>query len=561
VDYVLDFGLGARDSVDSVRVVWPDGRIGVQRQLGANRLVVFRQHDASPPPDPASKATRETLLADVTAQTALDARHQENDFVDFDRERLIPKLLSTEGPVMAVGDVNGDGLDDLFIGGAKGQRRGIFIQQRDGRFTSTNDGMFEPDRISEDVGALFFDANGDGRPDLYVVSGGNEFSEGAPALQDRLYLNDGRGHFHKSVNSLPYETNSGSRVAAADFDGDGAIDLFVGGRVVPGRYGFDPPSMLLKNDGRGHFTDVTAAAAPELAHIGMVTDAVWRDVDGDGRPDLIVVGEWMPITIFRNLGGGKLARLTVPGLEKSHGWWNRIIAGDFTGHGRVDFVVGNLGLNGRLHASPTEPLTMYVKDFDRSGSEKQILTMYNQGKSYPLALRDEFIRALPSFKSRFVSYRDYAHKTLTDIFTPQELSGATVTQAYTFATTLVRNDGNGSFTLVPLPDEAQLAPVYGILAADVDRDGRTDLLLAGNFDGFKPDIGRMSASYGLLLRGDGHGAFLPVRAPESGFMVAGQARDIQRVRTSSGDLYVVSRNNDRPLVFRARRTTTIARRR
>jgi hypothetical protein len=204
---------------------------------------------------------------------------------------------------------------------------------------------------------------------------------------------------------------------------------------------------------------------------------------------------------------------------------------------------------------------MYVKDFDRSGSEKQILTMYNQGKAYPLALRDEFIRALPSFKSRFTSYHDYAGKTVTDIFTPQELSDAIVKRAYTFATTLVRNDGNGSFTLVPLPDEAQLAPVYGIVATDVDRDGKTDLLLAGNFDGFKPDIGRMSASYGLLLRGDGHGAFTPVRAPESGFVVPGQARDIQRVRSVGGDVYVVARNNDRPLVFRATRTATIARRR
>jgi hypothetical protein len=278
---------------------------------------------------------------------------------------------------------------------------------------------------------------------------------------------------------------------------------------------------------------------------------VWRDVDADGRPDLIVVGEWMPITVFRNAGGGRLVKLVVPGLEKSDGWWNRIIAGDFTGSGRVDFIVGNVGENGRLHASPSEPVTMYAKDFDHNGSFEQIITAYSHGVAYPLALRDDLLRAVPTMKDRFPTYASYAGKTVEQVFTPAELSGARVDRAYTFATTLVRNDGGGRFTLVPLPSEAQLAPVYGMVAADVDRDGHTDLLLAGNFDGFRPEIGRMAASYGLLLRGDGKGAFTPVRAPESGFSVPGQARDIQRLRTAAGDLYVVSRNNDRPLLFRA----------
>jgi enediyne biosynthesis protein E4 len=553
VDYVLDFGLGVRDTVDSLRVDWPDGRVSVQRRIAANQLVTVRQAQSARRAPKAIATAPVTLLTDVTDRTALSFRHRENDFVDFDRERLIPKLLSTEGPPIAVADVNGDGLDDIFIGGAKEQPGALFIQQRDGSFIKSNEALFEQDKISEDVGAVFFDANGDGYPDLYVVSGGNEFTEGAPALQDRLYLNDGRGHFRKAVNSLPPESVSGSRVAAADYDGDGAIDLFVGGRVVPWRYGLDPTSMLLKNDGRGHFTDVTATLAPELEHIGMVTDAVWRDVDGDGRLDLVVVGEWMPITIFRNMGGGKLKRLHVPGLEKSNGWWNRIIAGDFTGHGRVDFIVGNLGLNGRLHATEQEPTTMYVKDFAGNGSVEQIISCYNNGVSYPLPLRDDLLRALPSLKSRYLKYESYAGQTVTDIFTPKELSDAVLKKAYTFATTLVRNNGDGSFTMVPLPDEAQLAPVYGMLATDVDHDGHQDLLLAGNFDGFRPEIGRMSASYGLLLRGDGKGTFVPVRAPESGFFVPGQSRDIQRVRTATGDLYVVGRNNDRPLLFRPTR--------
>jgi len=453
--------------------------------------------------------------------------------------------------MLAVADVNGDGLDDMFIGGAKGQAGKLLIQQPDGRFVSTNERLFDADAGSEDIGAVFFDADGDGHPDLYVVSGGSEFSAMAPALQDRLYLNDGRGNFRKALGSLPDEDVSGSRVAAADYDGDGDVDLFVGGRVVPWHYGVDPRSMLLQNDGRGHFTDVTKRLAPELVRIGMVTDAVWRDVDGDGRPDLIVVGEWMPITVFHNAGGGKLVRVKTPGLEHSEGWWNRIVAGDFTGHGRVDFIVGNLGLNTRFQASQAEPVTMYVKDFDRSGVSKQILSVYDHGTSYPSAMRDELIRALPYLKPRYPRYEDYAGQTVTDIFSAAELAGATVKQAHTFATALARNNGDGSFTLVPLPLEAQLAPVYGILAQDVDGDGKPDLLLAGNFDGVPPEIGRMSASYGLVLRGDGLGRFTPVPAVQSGFTVPGQARDVQRVRTRRGDLYVVARNNDRALVFRA----------
>src|SRR5256884_8827636 len=259
----------------------------------------------------------------------------------------------------------------------------------------------------------------------------------------------------------------------------------------------------------------------------------------------------MPITVFHNAGGGKLVRRATPGLEQSEGWWNRIVAGDFTGHGRVDFIVGNLGLNTRLQASEREPVTMYVKDFDGSGAAKQIISVYNHGTSYPIATRDEMIAALPSLKPRYPRYADYAGQTVSDIFSPAELAGATFKQAHTFATTLVRNNGDGSFTLSPLPLEAQLAPVYGILAQDVDGDGKPDLLLAGNFDGVQPEIGRMSASYGLVLRGDGRRRFTPVPAAQRGVIGPGQARDIQRVRTRRGDLYVVTRNNDRPLIFRA----------
>jgi hypothetical protein len=553
VDYTLTFGVGQLDTIRSVTVEWPNGRVSVERDVSANQSLTVRQSEAGAGA-PAEPASPPPIFTDVTAEIGLDFVHRENDFVDFHRERLMPKLLSTEGPFMAVGDVNGDGLDDAFIGGAKEQAGQLLLQRSDGTFVGSNQAPFERDRISEDLGAAFFDADGDGDLDLYVVSGGSEFSDQVPTLRDRLYLNDGRGRFRKAEGSLPAMNVSGSRVAAHDFDADGDIDLFVGGRVVPWRYGIDPASVLLENDGRGRFTDVTQQAAPDLATLGMVTDAIWEDVDGDDRADLVVVGEWMPITVFHNAGKGKLERADVPGMEKSHGWWNRIVAGDFTGDGRTDFVAGNLGLNTRIRATEREPLTMHVKDFDRNGTVDHILSQFNDGVSYPLVLRDDLIGALPFLRARYPNFEDYALESVTDIFSPAELADAVVKQAYTLATALVRNDGDGSFTLVPLPLEAQFAPTYGILPADIDEDGHLDLLLAGNFDGVKPELGRMSASRGLVLRGDGTGGFQPVHGTESGFLVPGQARDIQRIRTARGDLYFVTRNNGRLLVFGPART-------
>ena len=570
-DYVLAFGLGARDTVTSVKVEWPDGRVSeVGSMIGDQRVTVKQSQSVKGKPEPALSGAPAALLTDVTDRVPLNFTHRENAFNDFEREPLMPKLLSTEGPFMAVADVNGDKLDDVFIGGAKGQPGKLLLQQRDGGFVGSSEEELAKDSLSEDLGAVFFDADGDGHPDLYVVSGGSEYSEGASPLQDRLYLNDGRGNFRQAEGHLPTETASGSRVAAADFDGDGHIDLFVGGRVVPWRYGIDPPSMLLHNDGKGHFTDVTDKVAPMLRHVGMVTDAVWQDLDGDGRPELILVGEWMPITIFKNTSTGALVRLNVPGLEKSNGWWNRIVAGDFMGNGRVDFIVGNMGLNGRLHASATEPTTMYVKDFANNGFVEQIITTYTNGVSYPVTMRDELIKAIPAMQQRYPTYKSYAEKKINDIFSAAELSDAVVKNVYTFATSLVRNNGDGSFTVIPLPLQAQIAPVYGILPADVDSDGKVDLLLGGNFDGVQPELGRMSASYGLVLRGDGKGHFAPVSATHSGFVVPGQTRDIQRVRAagcasgrarpaSSCDLYVVARNNDRPLVFRPTKTSATPR--
>jgi hypothetical protein len=538
VDYVLTFGLGARDSITSLAVDWPDGRRTVMPAMAADQRVTVRRDSTARLPALDTSLPAPPLFSDVTSVSGLPFVHRENAFVDFDRERLLPKLLSTQGPCAAVADVNGDGRDDLFIGGAKDQRGSLMLQQADGRFIEASQATFEADKASEDLGAVFFDADGDGDQDLYVVSGGSEFSEDSPALQDRLYLNDGKGNFRRATGALPTETNSGSRVVAADFDGDGDIDLFVGGRVVPWKYGVDPRSMLLRNDGHGHFTDVTESVAPELAHAGMVTDAVWSDVDRDGRLDLVVVGEWMPITVFHN-ANGKLQRVAVKGLEKSDGWWNRIIAGDFTGDGRTDFIVGNLGTNTRLQADARHPASMLVKDFMHDGFVEQIISTYIGDRSYPLPLRDDLVKALPFLKGRFPKYSDYAGKTTDEVFTKEELAGAATKEADTFATSLVKSNADGSFTIVPLPREAQAAPVYGLLAGDFDRDGRTDILLAGNFSGFKPDIGGASGSYGTMLRGDGKGNFTAVGTPR-------------------GAMYVVTRSNDRPLVFRAARPTGVA---
>jgi enediyne biosynthesis protein E4 len=563
VDYVLTFGLGGMDRLDAITVEWPDRRVSVLEDVAADQRITVRQGDASPDARPASPRTPPggpRPFVDVTDRVALDYTHRENLFVDFDRERLIPKLLSTEGPRVAVGDVTGNGLPGLFIGGAKDQPGELLLQQPDGRFVASQQALFEADRLSEDVGAVFFDATGNGHLDLYVVSGGSEFSDMAPALQDRLYINDGRGGLRKATGHLPSSGMSGGPVAAVDFDGDGAVDLFVGGRVVPWRYGLHPRSALLRNDGTGRFADVTREAAPGLERIGMVTDALWTDVDGDGRPDLVVVGEWMPIAIFRNTGRGTLERMAAPGLERSHGWWNRVVAGDFTGNGHTDLVVGNAGLNTLLRAMPDAPATMHVKDFNGNGFMEQILALPGAGGSYPVVLRDELIRVLPHLKARHLKHENYAGRTLEEVFTAEELEGAVVKQAHTFASALVRNNGDGSFTLVPLPLEAQVAPAYGILARDFTGNGHLDLLLAGNFHGVKPQFGRMSAGYGLFLRNDGRGGFTPVPAAESGFRVPGQARDIQRVPTRDGDLYLVARNNDPPLVFRAARTPVVARR-
>lgn len=552
VDYALTFGLGAHTTVDSIVVLWPDGTRTLAAGGAADRALVIAQAADALPAAPFAPSRAPALLADITARSGLGFSHTENEFVDFDRERLIPKMLSTEGPALAVGDVNGDGLDDVYLGGAKEQAGALHVQNASGAFTLVPTPAFALDAISEDVSAAFFDADGDGDRDLYVVSGGNEYSEDSPALQDRLYLNDGRGRFSKAEGRLPVALISGSVVAPADVDGDGDIDLFVGGRSVPWKYGADPRSQLLLNNGRGTFTDAVANA-PGLQTVGMVTDAVWSDADGDRRVDLVLVGEWMPVTVFRNRGGGRFERMVDDVLGASDGWWNRIVAVDLDRDGRDEYLLGNLGRNTRLRATPDEPLLLIVKDFDNNGYVEQLIGMYNGGKPYPLVLRDDLIKTVPPWKARFLNYKDYALQTLDDVVPVAERQRAIVKQARRLASAVLRRGGDGRFTFTDLPLEAQLAPVYGITTTDVNGDGRLDVLLAGNFDGVKPELGRMAASEGLVLLAEESGTFTAVRPADSGFRVPGQARALARLKSRSGQRVVVARNNAAPLVFSVER--------
>jgi hypothetical protein len=561
VDPRLHFGLGASKQIDSLTVIWPNRRFQTLTNLTGDTTITLSQQDATQPYQYADRASEKgqranaakPLFSDVTSKTGVDFKHEENTFFDYNREPLMPHLLSTEGPALAVGDVNGDGLDDFYVGGAKWQSGKLFIQQSDGTFRSTNQPAFAADSLNEDVDAVFFDANGDGYQDLFVVSGGNEFWGNAEALRPRLYLNDGHGNFQKARNALPDIFENGSCVVVGDFNGDGAPDLFVGSRVVARSYGLIPKSYLLQNDGHGHFTDVTLDKAPQLSEAGMVSSAAWTDYDHDGKLDLIVAGEWMPVRVFHQENGKFVDRTKEAGLSDTNGWWNSVAAVDLRGTGRQDLVLGNLGLNSYLRASRTEPARLYINDFSHTGGLEQILTFYKNGVSYPLAGRDELVNKIPSLKSKYPTYRDFGASRIEDIFPAADIKSATVREAYTFASSVALNNGNGTFTVRPLPTEAQFAPIYASLAQDFDGDGHVDLLVGGNFYGVPPVLGRYDASYGLVLRGKGDGNFEPVSMEKSGVDIEGQVRRIKSLRGAKGQRFiVVVRNNDKVEILRVR---------
>lgn len=559
VDPRLHFGLGSAERVDSLLVIWPDRRFQVLIDVPADRPITLSQEDAagrfpyrewrlaaaSDGPVPAAPDGRS--FVDVTAKTGLDFTHRENRFFDYNREPLMPRRVSTEGPALAVGDADGDGLDDLFVGGAERQAGGLFLQRPDGTFRAAGDGAFRADSLHEDVAAAFFDADGDGDLDLYVVSGGNEYWGEHEALRDRLYLGDGDGAFRRSRDRLPDVFGNGSCVVPGDFDGDGDPDLFVGGRAVSREYGRTPRSYLLENDGTGRFRDVAAERAEGIAEAGMVTSAAWLDHDDDGRLDLVVVGEWMPVRLFRQEDGRFRERTAEVGLGGTSGWWNRVAAADLTGDGREDLVLGNLGLNSYVRASPGEPARLYVHDFGRDGGLDQILTFYKNGVSYPLVGRDELVGQIPQLRDRYPSYGSFGASRIEDIFPEAELRQAEILEATLLASSLAVARGDGTFGVRPLPVEAQFAPIYAVLADDLDGDGHVDLVTAGNFHGVPPALGRYDASYGLWLRGDGEGGFRAVDMAVSGLVIEGEARDLRFLRRANGDRLIVVARNDDPL--------------
>jgi hypothetical protein len=504
------------------------------------------------------------MFTDVTSTTGVNFTHIENSFFDYIREPLMPHLLSTEGPAFAVGDVNGDGLDDIYVGGAKWQAGKIFLQSSDGTFKPSAQPALAADSLAEDIDAIFFDANGDGHQDLFVVSGGNEFWGNEEALRPRLYLNDGKGNLVRAMSAIPDIFENGSCVVAGDFNGDGRPDLFVGSRVVSRSYGLIPKSHLLQNDGSGHFKDVTAERAPELSEAGMVTSAAWTDYDHDGKLDLVVAGEWMPVRVFHQENGKLVDRTKEAGLADTNGWWSSVTAVDLRGNGHQDLVLGNLGLNSYLKASRKEPARLYINDFSHSGGLEQILTSYRDGVSYPMAGRDELLAKIPSLREKYPTYKSFGASKIEDIFPRSDVANAQIRAAYTFASAVARNNGNGTFTMEGLPMEAQFAPIYAALPGDFDGDGRTDVVLAGNFFGVPPVLGRYDASYGLLLKGDGAGHLSAVDLAASDLVIDGEVRHMASLRGARGErMIVVARNNGKLQILRvqprAARTRSIIR--
>ncbi|MDZ4806841.1 MAG: VCBS repeat-containing protein [Bacteroidota bacterium] len=542
IDPRPNIGLGKIDTVDQVKVQWPDGKETVLHNLATNQTIKLRQDEAAP----ALASKSDFVLSPfVKEDMSIDFMHHENDFVDFDRDKLIYHMLSTEGPRVTKGDVNGDGLDDFFIGGAKDFAGALFIQTAEGTFKRTNKNVFELDKISEDLGSVFFDADNDNDLDLYVCSGGSEFSSISNAYIDRLYVNDGNGNFVKSNQPLPTtDMESTSVVKAADFDNDGDIDLFVGVRTQSFSYGLPMNGYILSNDGRGKFSNVTSSIAPSLTNVGMITDATWTDIDKDGDFDLLVVGEYMPIKVFVNERGKLIDKTDESILQLTNGWWNRIKAADLDNDGDVDFVVANHGLNSRFKASEQKPLSMYINDFDKNGTIEQIICTFNGDISYPMVLRHDLTAQIPSLKKKYLKYEEYKNQTVQNIFTESELKEAVKLDVFELGTGILLNDGKGKFTFSRLPVEAQISPMYAIEIDDFDLDGNQDILLGGNLYNVKPEAGRYDASYGIFLKGDGHGKFIAVPSLNSGLKIDGEVRDFVMLKSKGRNLLLVARNND-----------------
>ena len=550
---IAHFGLGDDTKVKTLRITWPDGTQSKLKNIKANQLITVDKAQSATTTFYTSNQSLKPLFTDITSQSTIKYKHQENTFDDYEKQILLPHKMSQFGPGLAVADVNGDGLEDFYVGGAAGAQGQLFVQQESGLFLPINY-PWEQDKLFEDVGATFLDIDGDKDMDLYIVSGGNAFEPNAAQYQDRIYINDGTGNFQKSQDALPQITNSGSKVIPADFDQDGDMDLFVGGRHVPHNYPTPASSLILLNEG-GKFRDITKEVAPELIDLGLVTDAQWTDYDSDGDLDLIVVGEWMPVTVFRN-DQGKFKNITAQlGLENTTGWWFSIEKADIDKDGDEDFILGNLGLNYKYKASEQEPFGVHYDDFDENGSKDIVLSYYNFGDLYPLRGRSCSSSQVPEIKKKFKNYSLFASAKLEDVYGKNKLQQALNYEAKTFSSIYLENLGKGKFQIHELPVEAQFSNIHDILIRDFDQDEYLDVLLVGNLFVSEIETPRNDAGTGLLLKGNGKGDFTAIPEYQSGFFAPFDAREIEILHSVAGKLILIANNNDFLQIFKTNQST------
>ncbi|MCK0156307.1 VCBS repeat-containing protein [Cellulophaga sp. F20128] len=545
---ILNFGLGKTKKIDELIVYWPDGKTQRLSKVKTNQRIVLSYKNAMHMP--ITKADNTTVLKETYDLVSPSYVHTDIDYDDFKDQLLLPHKLTNEGPCMAVADVNNDGLEDFFIGGAAWFTGAIYLQQYDGSFKLLPQLDFEKDKKSEDTAALFFDANGDKFVDLYIVSGSYEMDKGDKALQDRLYLNDGKGGFRKSENGVPSIQNYGSSIAAVDYDSDGDLDIFVGGQVEKGQYPFAANSYLLQNMGNGSFTNVSSQALEAVGNLGMVTDVQVSDFDEDGDDDLLVVGEWMPITFLENVNGTFINSTAQYGFTETSGWWNVITPADIDGDGRMDYILGNLGLNYKFKANPKKPFHIYGDDFNAKGTVDIVLAKDIDNELFPVRGKMCSAQQLPFIKDKFPSFNSFAQASLTDIYGASPLQKALHLQVQEFRSLILKNMGKGKFKVQPLPLEAQYAPINGIVCHDFDGDGYNDLLVAGNKFEVEVETSRADAGTGLLLKGNKSGTFESVPGWESGFFVPGNIKSLKKIATNNGVMVLAGENNGTLKVFK-----------
>ena len=534
--------------VDSAFLIWPDNTFQPISLPDSSTRLQFTYRKGYPPFDYALLTTHYSPptrpMEDITQATGLLYRHEENDFHEFDRESLLPHMLSAEGPALAVGDLDRDGLQDAFIGASKWKKAAIFLQQKSGRFLRTSQPALEADSIYEDLDACWTDVDHDGHPDLVVASGGNEFFGQDTMLSPRIYLGDGHAHFRKLPHAFDNIYVNASCITPFDFNGDGYVDLFIGGRSVPAEYGQIPRSYLLLNDGKGRFRDVTEKFAPALARIGFVTSAQWFDLDKDGRKDLLLSLEWGGIIAFMNQPGRFISKT----LTDKKGWWNFVLPVDIDNDGDIDLVAGNLGLNSRLTASEKEPVRLYYYDFDNNGKKEQILTYYLKGRELPFATKSELEKQLPSLKKKFIYAENFAKASLDDLFSEDQLRKADTLSADEFANTILINEGNLHFRPQPMPWEAQLSTYRDAIVVDANGDSLPDILLVGNYYDNNIQMGRNDADYGTILLNKGRGTFSAT--PLNRLAITGEVRHIQPININGQQAFILARNNDSAMVIR-----------